>query len=727
MSISRRRIILVSNRLPVTITKDIGSFKVDPSSGGLVTGLSSLKDEWEVKWVGNPGISKDNLTKKEIDALESDLRDKNLYPVFLSSKENKAYYDGFSNNTIWPLFHYFPMFTNFDNEEWEQYRVVNRHFAEKVISIAGPDDLIWIHDYHLFLMPSILRESLKNNKIGFFLHIPFPSYEVFRLLPYRKQLLEGIMGSDLIGFHTYSYYRHFLSSTLRILGFDNSYGYFNNIRRTQVEVFPMGIDFKKYNNVNLPEITKQIEELNDHLRDKKIILSIDRLDYTKGIINRLEAFKKFLNKYPQYHEKIVFIMVSVPSRTSIKSYDKLKNQVDKLIGEINGAYSTISWTPIMYFYKSIPFDHLLALYHRADIALLTPLRDGMNLVAKEYIASKTDNGGVLILSEMAGVAEELGEAIIINPNDIDEIADSIYSALETDINEQRHKIKLMQQRLIKYDIFKWSNDFIETLTERKEIKKSVEPQKITAVNEMELLNSYIEAKKPVVILDYDGTLVEFNKDPERALPDKELYSIIHKLSMQTDLFIVSGRERDFLEKVFKGYKLGMVSEHGIWFKRDCNDEWHKMYSSDDSWKSMIKSILELYTDRTPGTFTEEKEHSIVWHYRSADPDFARLRANELKSDLYEIIANLNLGIMEGNKILEVKPLDINKGKALTNILNRDNYDFVLTIGDDTTDEYMFKETPLSGYSVKVGFENTAARYRIKNVDEVIKLLKLLER
>ena len=375
---------------------------------------------------------------------------------------NFGYYHGFCNRTIWPLFHYFPLYTTYSEEYWQAYERVNTAFANIVAGIAKPNDIIWVHDYHLMLLPKLLRERLPRATVGFFLHIPFPSFEVFRLLPWREQIMEGLLGADLIGFHTHDYTGHFLDSAHRLLGYEVAMGQLTvDDRVVRADAFPMGINYDQFSGVASDEKAQaEIKRFRKKTRDCKVILSVDRLDYTKGIPQRLEAFSVFLDNNPKFQRKVIFVLLVVPSRTRVEHYVQLKQQVDGLVGEINGKHGAIGWMPIWYLYRPLPFHSLAALYRLADVALVTPLRDGMNLVAKEYVATKTDGKGVLILSETAGAAQELGEALIINANNQEDIAQALAKALEMPEQEQIERNRIMQKRLRHYNVERWANEFI---------------------------------------------------------------------------------------------------------------------------------------------------------------------------------------------------------------------------------------------------------------------------
>ncbi len=723
-----KRIIIVSNRLPVTVTKRKNGLSFNPSVGGLSTGLSSFYKSYNnVTWIGWPGIFSERLNENERKIMETRLnREFSCHPVLLTQKDVDLYYNGFCNKTIWPLFHYFLQYTTFDKKLWYAYQQVNGIFCEKLSEIANADDIIWIHDYHLMLLPKLIREKLPDAMIGFFLHIPFPSFEIFRVLPWRREILEGLSGADLIGFHTYSYVKHFLESVRRILGYEHAYGEITIDNRViKVDSFPMGIDYEKFANAaSDPKVKKEIDKVCKTLGDYRIVLSIDRLDYTKGIPQRLEAFDLFLEKYPEFKEKVIFIIVAVPSRTKVEHYRLLKKEVDELIGKINGKHGTLGWTPIRYIYRFLPFHRLAALYNIADIALVTPQRDGMNLIAKEFIASKSDSKGVLILSEMAGAAEEMGEAIIVNPNNRETIADALREALLMTEEEQIERNKAMQRRLKRYNVKRWAMDFVETLIHIKKLQQDLRTKRLTDEIKTQLLNDYSKSNTRLIFLDYDGTLVHFMEKPEKAKPSEELMELLSSLAHQVknEVVIISGRERETLDRWFGDLNIGLVAEHGAWIK-ERGGEWEIIEPLEDTWKKEILPILELYVDRTPGSFIEEKEFSLVWHYRNCDAELADVRVKELKDVLLNLTANLNIGIMEGNKVIEIKNTNINKGRAVLKWISKKQWDFILAIGDDMTDEDVFGVLPDTAYSIKVGLGLTRARFYIESVEKVRGLLK----
>jgi trehalose 6-phosphate synthase/phosphatase len=723
-----QRLLIVSNRLPITIQEKKGDLHAEPSVGGLATGLRSWYKSYPSIWIGWAGIGRKKI-KKEKDIMEK-LLSENCHPVPLSQHDVESYYQGICNRTIWPLFHYFPLYAEYSEDFWQAYERVNTAFANVVTGIAKPNDIIWVHDYHLMLLPKLLRERLPKATIGFFLHIPFPSFEIFRLLPWRNQILEGLLGADLVGFHTYDYTGHFLDSVHRLLGYEVAMGQITAADRVvKADAFPMGINYEQFSSIAKdPQAQAERKRFRKKLGDCRVILSVDRLDYTKGIPQRLEAFSMFLDRNPKFKRKVILVLLVVPSRTRVEHYIQLKKQLDGLVGEINGKYGTIGWIPVWYLYRSLPFHPLAALYSLADVALVTPLRDGMNLVAKEYTATKADGKGVLILSETAGAAQELGEAIIINANNQEEIAQALVKALEMPEQEQIERNRTMQKRLRRYDVVQWANEFMDKLLSTKKLQQEMEEKALTSEMQRELASDFQDSDKALLLLDYDGTLVPFSPKPAEAMPGAKLLRLLERFTKNpgTEVVLISGRDKDTLESWFGGLDVGLVAEHGVWIKEK-GGGWETIETLTSEWKEEVYPILESWVDRTPGSFIEEKEFSLVWHYRKANPRLGELRARELMNNLSDITANLNLQVLEGSKVVELKNTDINKGRAASRWISKKKWDFILAMGDDWTDEDTFKALPSTAWSIKLRFGASAARFSLGSPSKAISLLGKMAR
>jgi len=732
------RLIIASNRLPFTVVDNDGKLELKASAGGLVTGLSAYLDSLqhsaftnlvEYVWLGWPGASIDDEHKESIKEIAASKF--SAYPVFVHEETMEAFYHGFCNKTIWPLFHYFPSYVIYEDESWKSYKEVNRYFCDAIMEVLRPDDILWIHDYHLMLLPRMIRQRMPDVPIGFFLHIPFPSYELFRLLPkkWAAEILEGLLGADLIGFHTHDYTQYFLRSVLRILGIEANMGQmFVDGRMVKADTFPMGIDFYRFHDaVTSRECEIEREKLKNTLSGFKTIISVDRLDYSKGVLNRLEGFELFLKDNPQWHKKVMLLLVVVPSRIGVDRYQAIKTQIDQMVGNINGRFGTFNWMPIIYKYGHVPFHQLVALYSMSDVALITPLRDGMNLVSKEYVASRKDETGVLILSELAGASKELVEAVLINPNDRGEIALAIKNALEMPLEEQKSRIEGMQSRLKKYDVVKWATDFIDELKDVKDGQSRFRTRILSDAVRRKIIDDFAKANRCIIFLDYDGTLVPFADSPDKAVPSHELLDLLKGLSAvsKADLVIISGRDRDTLQKWLGNLNVGFVAEHGVWIKKK-GKEWQLLKPISAEWKNRLKTLLMRYVDKVPGSFLEEKEYSLSWHYRKCDPEQAADAAKELTDLLLQVVANTEVQVIQGHKLIELRPSGIDKGKAAFHFLSKADYDFILAVGDDRTDEDLFKELPVHAWTIRVGMVPSIAKFNVVSYKDVRSLLEELK-
>lgn len=730
------RLVIVSNRLPFTVSFKEGAPEFKASAGGLTTGLWSYlnrksptgPDHRDYLWMGWPGTS---VPLEHEGAVRTyGAKQFNSCPIFLPEESMDRFYLGFCNKTIWPLFHYFPTLARYEEEYWQEYQNVNRRFGEAVVSALQPDDLLWIQDYHLMLLPKLVREKFPEMPIGFFLHIPFPSWEIFRMLPraWREEIIEGLLGSSLIGFHTHDYVRYFLTSVLRTAGYEHQLGSLAlRDRVVKVETFPMGVEFDRFAQAAVSrEVETPVAELRQKCAGQKIIFSVDRLDYTKGLINRLRGYELFLRNNPQWHGKVVFVVSVAPSRIGVESYQAMKLELEQTVGRIVGDFGDVHWTPLVYQFRLLTFEEIVPLYRGCDVALITPLRDGMNLVAKEFIASRPDRTGVLILSEMAGAAKEMGEALIINPFHLEDFAQALEQALTMPVAEQVRRNKLLEERLRRYDVNRWADDFIQVMLSTQTTEAARRARVLTGKAQAALIQQYRSASRRALLLDYDGTLVPFAIDPGLARPDEDLLNLLAALGADpaNEIVIVSGRPRRDLEEWFGKLPVSLVAEHGVWL-RHRNAEWRMLKTVTTDWKDRVRPILQLYVDRLPEALLEEKEFSLAWHYRRADPEQATLRAQELLDDLAGYTRNIDVQVLEGNKVIEIRNTGVNKGTAAMEWLTGHPPEFILSIGDDWTDEDLFRALPPTAWSVRVGLATTAARYYLSNHTVVRRVLREL--
>ncbi|MFN8576778.1 MAG: bifunctional alpha,alpha-trehalose-phosphate synthase (UDP-forming)/trehalose-phosphatase [Candidatus Sericytochromatia bacterium] len=714
-------LLIVSNRLPFSINeKD----ELNQSSGGLVSAITGIKGIKEKKWIG---IAPDRVDYEKWKRL--DIKDKSNYiTVFVENKLYKKYYNGISNDVIWPVFHY-EMSMNFKWSNWEAYKEVNYIISKKISEVIKDDDLIWIHDFHLFLVPEYLRGLGIKNKIGFFLHIPFPSYELFRQIPSRKEILEGVLNSDLIGFHDYSYLKYFCTSVKSIIGINSNMLNMNyKNKEVNLGVFPISIETDKFLTASKSPLVKQIfNDIQETKNYKNLILGIDRLDYIKGLLIKLHAFRDFLTLYPEYIGKVSLLQIVIPSREEVLKYGDLKKSLERLISEINGEFSKPNYTPIQYIYSSISFENMIALYKAADILFVSSRRDGMNLVSFEYIASQDEeNSGLVLLSEFTGASSTLSESILINPWDKRETAHKIAYCLKMSKEEKIIKNKKMLKYLTKYTVSDWADSFIN------ELNAPYDPHldfshRILDINQNFIPMEFVMSKKLLIFLDYDGTLVPIEDTPENAILQIKEKNLINKLinNKKIEIVIVSGRDSKFIEEQFQSINnIEIACEHGAKFFN--KKKWISLVSTNNNWFNIARKIIGDYSKRVPESFVDVKEYSIAWHYRLSPEEFSEYQSKKLKEELEIALSNFPVTVIAGKKVIEVKSIEADKGHFVNWYLKEKSIDdetFILAIGDDTTDEDMFFSLKNKGCSIKVGLNNTIAKYILREQKDVYKLLE----
>lgn len=720
------RLIIVSNRLPVMVRRRSGRLSVAASSGGVATGLGAYHEQREDSlWLGWAGSS-DETPPHNWALVEAELATRRCQPVPLSAEEVSAFYDGFSNGVLWPLCHYLLAQIPLDTRHWDVYQAVNRRFASEVIRVHRPGDLVWVNDYHLMLVPGLLRAQIPDARILYFHHIPFPSFEIFRTLPWQRALLQGLLGADLIGLHTDSYVQHLRTACHRALGTDGGH---HDVawhgRRVVLGAYPMGVDAARFAaRADAPAVRADAERIRSDARGRTILLGVDRLDYTKGIPRRLLAFERLLAREPSLRDQVRLVQIAVPSRGNVPAYRTFRGRVEAAVGRINGQFGTLDAQPIHYLHRAVSEDRLVALYRAAHALIVSPLRDGMNLVAKEFVASRTDLDGVLILSEFAGAAEELREALIINPYDIDGVADSMLQALRMTASERQTRMQALRRRVLTYSIDSWASRLLEDLDALTGPAASGRTGDQDDAVTDHVTQIAARAAAFHLFVDYDGTLVPFAEVPELASPDPGLLTLLGKLTATpgVDVHLVSGRTRQTLAEWFGGSGLSLWAEHGLWRSPD-GYTWEVASAPDTNAFREILPALEHATARTPGASIELKSGSVAWHYRMADPDSGPNRARDLQVELARLTAAGNLEVINGNKAIEVRARGIHKGLAVEYVrAHAGPDDLFLAIGDDVTDEDMFAAVQVAGISISVGDRPSKAHYHLRHWQAVRQLL-----
>jgi trehalose 6-phosphate synthase/phosphatase len=723
------RLIVVSNRLPLTLQKTDGGWTTARSSGGLASAMSPLLRRSGGDWIGWAGDGGEDNGDDRRAILRDWAQRERCFAIELPANIAMRFYEGYANQTLWPVFHNFPSQLKFDAKDWEAYVTANRIFCAAVVDRYRPGDLVWVHDYHLMLLPQMLRCALPDAAIGFFLHIPFPSGEIFPILPRREELLQGLLGADLVAFQTHGHLQQFRSALLRVQGVESK---INEValggRIIHLEAHPIGIAPEEYTTLlaNNEATRRYCAEWVARYKGRKVLLAVDRLDYTKGIPERLRAYAQLLRSSPELTERVVLIQIAVPSREGIATYQDLRTEVNQLVGEINGKLATPDWTPVVYINRAIEREELVALYKLADVCWVGPLRDGMNLVAKEYVACKSDGNGVLLLSEFAGAAAEMGEALLINPFDEDRTASAVYRALTLDEQERRQRMRALHDRVLRNNVFSWGDRFLASLQDAVSAHGRYVDTQEKRFPPTEIQEAYMRASRRLLIVDYDGTVVPFADHPQQAAPPLVLIRLLAALAADPHncLALSSGRQTENLDQWFGAIEgMWLVAEHGAEL-RPPGFSWEALRSqAPTNWKPTVMPILEHFVDRTPGSFVEEKKYSVVWHYRLAEPEFGSWLANELVSMLEAMLADTELRAFRGEKVVEVRPLWANKGEALERLLAAQPApDFLFAAGDDRTDEDLFERMPCGSWTVHVGSGLTSAAFVLPDFESIRRLL-----
>lgn len=714
------RCLLVSNRLPISV--NLNENKMIMNSGGLVSairGLNPIKVGFNFEWLG---IVTNETEVDFIHQMEPGITcNMKCHPLLINKNIFDDFYNLYCNDVLWPLFHYERNLVHHNQEGWKAFCKVNAIVADAILQEAKDDDLIWIHDFHLLLVPGLIKEKRPNLKVGFFLHIPFPSSEIFRELPQRKEIIHSLILCDQIGFHDLSYLNHFRSSVQRVLGKPIP-------RERALGVYPISIDSEYFLKLAQDQKTiSYIEQFSAAKVDMQWILGIDRLDYIKGLSLKLNAYRSYLQKFPEEHKKVQLVQVIIPSRTNVPEYQMLKGNIEQEISSINGEFGTPDWTPIKYIYNSVTEFELSALYQLSEVLHVSSKRDGMNLVSLEYIMSQSiEKPGVVLLSEFAGAHSTLSYAVSINPWDIHDSALKLKEALSQPWQKKKQEIKLMQIFLLGYNSSDWARLFLRDLSWH---PKDGNRKKNFLSEGLFPWMSKLRNKKILLFLDFDGTLSPIASHPKEVKLEAKTIELLQliKKNQNCDFVIISGRDKEFLEEEFIDQDFGfkLAACHGAYSYVPKEHTWMSNISNSPlRWKDNVIEILDLYTKRTPGSFIEDKGHAITWHYRQSPKDFSDFLATKLYLELEENLANSPAIVSRGKKIIEIKSIQANKGFFVEKCLQdlKTKPDVVVALGDDITDEDMFyalkDRKDIETYCIKVGNEKSVAPYHLEEQSQV---------
>lgn len=653
---------------------------------------------------------KSGLDTKIRQAVHSD----NIHPVWLLRRDQSRW-RRYAEDVLWPLFHYIqsePSDGRAEARAWHDYVRYNEAYLQKVRALYRPGDIIWIHDYYLLLLPQLVRMEFPDAYIGLYVHAPFPSSEYFRCLAKRTQLLDGMLGADKIGFQSESILRHFLSCCARVLGHEvntesvSAYG-----TTISVEALPIGIDTQRTeHDAFSKEVDEKVAALQELYSNKKIIVGRDRLDTVRGVAQKLQAFEMFLQMYPEWRNKVVLVQVSSPGFSHTAKTEKVVNE---LVSNINSRFGSLNHTPVHHYQIRIHKDEYLALLRVADLSLITSVRDGMNTTSLEFVICQKEKKSPLILSEFSGTAAVLKDAIMVNPWDPVGLAKTMNDCLRMTPQQREKYEDVLYRQGTANTVQRWTNVFLKHLVEH--VSSTHQTHLTPTLNRPHLLNSYKKAQRRLFLFDYDGTLTPIVKDPAAAIPSSKLLKIVDALTEdpKNQMWIISGRDQEFLEKWWGSHKVGLSAEHGCFMKDlDCH-EWYNLAATFDmGWQIKVDEVFRKYTERTPGTNIERKKVALTWHYRRADPDLGLFQAKKCLEELESTVATqFDVEVMSGKANIEVRPKFVNKGEIVRRLVlnphgakqspgvqNPDELstphdrlpDFIFCLGDDLTDEDMFR-------------------------------------
>ncbi|KAJ6308467.1 hypothetical protein OIU76_018118 [Salix suchowensis] len=788
-SVSLERMIIVGNQLPLR------AHRSPDSSGGwcfswdedslLLQLKDGLREDVEVIYVGS--LKEEIEPSEQDDVAQTLLETFKCVPAFIPPDIFTKFYHGFCKQHLWPLFHYMlPLSPDlggrFDRSLWQAYVSVNKIFADKVMEVINPDDdYVWVHDYHLMVLPSFLRKRFNRVKLGFFLHSPFPSSEIYRTLPVRDELLRALLNSDLIGFHTFDYARHFLSCCSRMLGlsYQSKRGYIGLEyfgRTVSIKILPVGIHICQLQSVlNLPETESKVAELHDQFRGQTVMLGVDDMDIFKGISLKLLAMEQLLTQHPNKRGEVVLVQIANPARGRGRDVQEVQSETKAAVRRINETFGSPGYTPVVLIDRPLQFYERIAYYAIAECCLVTAVRDGMNLIPYEYIICRQGNEkldetlgitpsaprkSMLVLSEFIGCSPSLSGAIRVNPWNIDAVAEAMNSALIVPEPEKQMRHEKHHRYVSTHDVAYWAHSFLQDLERscRDHVKKrcwgigfglgfrviALDPN-FKKLSVEHIVSAYKRTKNRAILLDYDGTMML--PGSISRTPNMETVGVLNSLCTDPKnvVFLVSGRDRETLTEWFSSCKkLGIAAEHGYFVRTDHDAEWETCVSVPDfDWKSIAEPVMKLYTETTDGSAIEAKESALAWNYKYADPDFGSCQAKELLDHLESVLANEPVTVKSGQHIVEVKPQGVRKGLVAERLLETMKLkgklpDFVLCIGDDRSDEDMFEviSSARSGPSLSpvaevfactVGRKPSKAKYYLDDTSEILRMLQGLAR
>lgn len=721
-SSENQRVVFCSARLPFSVRKSKGRFTLTEKPGGVASAVGSVYQAYDSVWFGSLDLPPRTQSRSKA-SIQKLAHEHQCEPIEMKDANLAKQAEAFCENTLWPLFHYRPESTVFDENTWKAYQAFNKAYFESIRKYLKPNDTIWVHDYQLLLLPDMIRAEYPDISIGFFLHTPFPSFEIFRLMPWRREILSGMLGADLIGFHIYDYCRHFQSSLFRVLGLEAKLGsVVTGGRVVHTDAFSLGVDFNVFSQIRKTQAyDRKLEHFQSKTNGCKTVLSIDRIDPTRGILEKLDTIEGLLEQHKNMRGNIVFLLRTFGSTRSTELRDYAR-EVEKRITSCNKRFARKDWEPILHEHAQSSRTEMVALYNVADVLLVGSLRDGMNLIGKEYVAARNSDRGVIVLSEFAGGSRELSEAILINPFDRNACIGALAAALKMPSRKQAYSFARMKQRQQRNTALNWSVTFLESLRNIKIRQETVQSHAFNARTASKVTSAYQAAKQRLLLFDYNGTLVPVPKDGRTKPPPASLLELLDRLSQNKHnrVAIITDNSRPLIDRWFRKNNVDLIACSDAAFRRD--GKWTNEPELATSWQEDARPILEKYVIRTPGSYIDEKRYALIWHFENAEKELGEVRARELIDDLRSFTGMENLQVNELGRLIEIRNAESHKASMLRNYLDSDKYDFIFAIGDDQSNEAMFSVLPEDACTVRIGSTLTSARYNLSDQTRLLSFL-----
>ncbi len=717
-----QRVIFCSRRLPFSIHKRKNRYIFEETAGGVASAIGSVYQAYDSIWIGEPDLPA-RAGRSAADSARKQLPEQHAcLPVFFKESVQQA--DAFCEQTLWPLFHYRPESCRFEEEGWAAYVQFNKRYFESIRPHLRKNDTIWIHDYQLLLLPALVRKEFPDATIGLFLHSPFPSFEIFRLLPWRAQILNGMLGADLIGFHIYEYTRHFQSCLFRILGLEAKLGsVMTGDRIVHTDSFSLGVDFNSFKTIRATSAyRRKTDQLLATTGGLQTVLAVDRLDPSRGILEKLNMIESLLQTHTAFHCKVVFLLRTFGNQATpeLRTYAE---SVGKRIETLNQRFAKADWTPIIHQHRQCSRTEMAALYNVADVLLVGSLRDGMNLIGKEYVAARESDRGVVVLSELAGGARELSEAIIINPHDRVGCVAALETALKMPIRKQVATFASMRHRQLRNTALNWSVTFLESLRTIKTKQAAIRSRSFNNKTAASALSAYQTARKRLILLDYNGTLVPVPKDGRTKPPPAALLNTLGRIARNSHnrIAIITDNSRDLIERWFEKAPIDLIACSDAAYRS--SGKWTTFQELSTAWQEEALPILEKYVIRTPGSYIDIKRYALIWHFENAEKELGEVRSRELLEDLRSFAGMENLQINDSGRLVEIRNAESHKASMLKAYMDDHKWDFIFAAGDDQSNEAMFQILPPDACTIRIGSTLTSAHYNLADHSRLLAFLQ----